>query len=58
MKTFFKCCQCGMINEFDTEKIARFVVRLRESYDHDHEDSREAYIVECMYCRAENKVQV
>jgi len=58
MKRKYKCCQCGKVNEFETEEVERFEVHLRESYDPELKDSRIAYIVECQFCHAENRIKL
>jgi len=58
MKKSFKCHQCGKVNEFETEEVERFMVRLAESHNDNQEDTRIAYIVECKHCHAENKIKI
>lgn len=58
MKKKYKCCQCGKVNEFETEEVKRFMARLMESYDPEPRDNRIAYIVECKFCHAENRIKI
>ena len=58
MKKEYKCHNCGKKNEFDSDEVKRFVVRLIESVGRNEEDSRTAYIVAGGHCQAENKIKI
>ncbi len=59
MKIKYECHKCGKVNEFETEEVKRFVVHLSEADQGSGErDNSTAYIVECQYCHAENKINI
>jgi len=58
MKRQFKCHQCGKLNEFDTEEVKRFESRITEAYDPNRRNNIIAYILECQFCGAENRIKV
>jgi len=58
MKRQFKCHECGKLNEFDTEEVRRTESQLTEAYNPNRREDITAYIIECQFCGADNRIKV